>query len=126
MSTTDTTQEAENVTRFEEFGLKPQIMQSINYAGFKVASPIQAMAIPHIMEGRDVVGQAHTGTGKTAAFGLPVMNNMHLKGGVETLVITPTRELANQVSDELYKYGKKLGIRTVTVYGGSSYAARSD
>jgi ATP-dependent RNA helicase DeaD len=121
MSTTDTTQEAENVTRFEEFGLKPQIMQSINYAGFKVASPIQAMAIPHIMEGRDVVGQAHTGTGKTAAFGLPVMNNMHLKGGVETLVITPTRELANQVSDELYKYGKKLGIRTVTVYGGSSY-----
>jgi ATP-dependent RNA helicase DeaD len=106
---------------FEDFGFKREIMQSIRYAGFKVASPIQAKAIPVVMEGRDVVGQAHTGTGKTAAFGLPIINNMHLKGGVEALVITPTRELANQVSDELYKYGKKLGIRTVTVYGGSSY-----
>ncbi|OQX57727.1 MAG: DEAD/DEAH box helicase [Helicobacteraceae bacterium 4484_230] len=106
---------------FEDFGFKREIMQSIRYAGFRVASPIQAKAIPVVMEGRDVVGQAHTGTGKTAAFGLPVINNMHLKGGVEALIITPTRELANQVSDELYKYGKKLGIRTVTVYGGSSY-----
>jgi ATP-dependent RNA helicase DeaD len=106
---------------FEDFGLKREIMQSIRYAGFKQPSPIQQMAIPVIMEGRDVVGQAHTGTGKTAAFGLPVLNNMHLQGGVEILIITPTRELANQVSDELYKYGKKLGVRTVTVYGGSSY-----
>ncbi len=106
---------------FDTFGLKREILQSIGYAGFKVASPIQAKAIPVILQGRDVVGQAHTGTGKTAAFGLPAMNNMHLKGGVELLVITPTRELANQVSDELFQYGKKLGIRTVTVYGGSSY-----
>jgi ATP-dependent RNA helicase DeaD len=106
---------------FEDFGLKREIMQSIRYAGFKQPSPIQQMAIPVILEGRDVVGQAHTGTGKTAAFGLPILNNMHLQGGVEVLIITPTRELANQVSDELYKYGKKLGIRTVTVYGGSSY-----
>ncbi len=106
---------------FEDFGLKHEIMQSIRYSGFRQPSPIQQMAIPLILEGRDVVGQAHTGTGKTAAFGLPVLNNMHLHGGVEVLIITPTRELANQVSDELYKYGKKLGIRTVTVYGGSSY-----
>lgn len=118
---TENTTEAVEQPKFESFGLKREIMQSIQYAGFKVASPIQAMAIPVILEGRDVVGQAHTGTGKTAAFGLPIMNNMHLQGGVETLVITPTRELANQVSDELFKYGKKLGIRTVTVYGGSSY-----
>ena len=106
---------------FEQFGFKRPIMQALSHAGFKMPSPIQSMAIPIIMEGRDVVGQAHTGTGKTAAFGLPILNNMHLKGGVETLVITPTRELANQVSDELFKYGKNLGIRTVTVYGGSSY-----
>ena len=118
---TENTTEAPAQPSFESFGLKREIMQSIRYAGFKVASPIQAMAIPVILKGRDVVGQAHTGTGKTAAFGLPIMNNMHLQGGVETLVITPTRELANQVSDELFKYGKKLGIRTVTVYGGSSY-----
>ncbi len=113
--------ETEAGISFDTFGLKREILQSIAYAGFKVASPIQAKAIPVILEGRDVVGQAHTGTGKTAAFGLPAMNNMHLKGGVEMLVITPTRELANQVSDELFQYGKKLGIRTVTVYGGSSY-----
>jgi ATP-dependent RNA helicase DeaD len=106
---------------FDQFGLKKPIMQALEYAGFKQPSPIQELAIPIVMQGRDVVAQAHTGTGKTAAFGLPVMNNMHLKGGVETLIITPTRELANQVSDELYKYGKTLGIRTVTVYGGTSY-----
>ena len=121
----ETTYEAQELQiigpSFDDFGLKREIMQSIRYAGFKQPSPIQQMAIPIIMEGRDVVGQAHTGTGKTAAFGLPVLNNMHLQGGVEVLIITPTRELANQVSDELYKYGKKLGVRTVTVYGGSSY-----
>lgn len=106
---------------FEAFGLKPEIMQSIRYAGFKVPSPIQEQAIPLIMEGRDVVGQAHTGTGKTAAFGLPVLNAIKPDEGVQVLIIVPTRELANQVSDEIYKYGKKLGIRTVTVYGGTSY-----
>ncbi len=106
---------------FERFGFKKPIMEALEQAGFKHPSPIQEIAIPIILQGRDVVGQAHTGTGKTAAFGLPVLNNMHLKGGVETLVITPTRELANQVSDELFKYGKKLGIKTVTIYGGSSY-----
>ncbi len=106
---------------FESFNLKSEIMQSIAYAGFKVPSPIQAEAIPLIIDGRDVVGQAHTGTGKTAAFGLPLLHNMSLSDGVEVLVIVPTRELANQVSDEIFKYGKKLGARTVTVYGGSSY-----
>ncbi len=124
-NTTTENETAEDTTiknSFEQFGFKRQIMQALSHAGFKLPSPIQSMAIPIIMEGRDVVGQAHTGTGKTAAFGLPVLNNMHLKGGVEALVITPTRELANQVSDELFKYGKNLGIRTVTVYGGSSYS----
>jgi len=112
---------AVNTATFDDFGLKPEIMQSIRYAGFKVPSPIQQQAIPLILEGRDVVGQAHTGTGKTAAFGLPTLNKISLDRGVEALIIVPTRELANQVSDELFKYGKKLGIHTVTVYGGSSY-----
>jgi ATP-dependent RNA helicase DeaD len=107
---------------FDQFNFKRPIMQALSYAGFKVPSPIQQLAIPIIAEGRDVVGQAHTGTGKTAAFSLPVLNKMHLKGGVEALIITPTRELANQVSDEIFKYGKQLGARTVTVYGGSSYS----
>ncbi len=120
---TPVTQEiaVETAASFDDFGLRSEIMQSIRYAGFKVPSPIQQQAIPLILEGRDVVGQAHTGTGKTAAFGLPTLNRMSLDRGVEALIIVPTRELANQVSDELYKYGKKLGVRTVTVYGGSSY-----
>lgn len=106
---------------FDSFGLRSEIMQSIRYAGFKVPSPIQQQAIPLVLEGRDVVGQAHTGTGKTAAFGLPTLNRMALDRGVEALIIVPTRELANQVSDEIFKYGKNLGVHTVTVYGGSSY-----
>lgn len=105
---------------FETFGLKSPIMKSIKEAGFKVPSPIQEQAIPIILSGKDVVGQAHTGTGKTAAFGLPVLNNLQGDQGVEVLVITPTRELANQVSDELYSLGKYLGVKTVTVYGGMS------
>jgi len=107
---------------FDKFNLKKPIMQALHFAGFKTPSPIQELAIPVIMEGRDVVGQAHTGTGKTAAFGLPILNAIDLDAGVQALIITPTRELANQVSDELFKYGKKLGVRTVTVYGGSSYS----
>lgn len=116
----------ENILTFEEFGLRKEIMQSIHHAGFTQPSPIQSLVIPVIMEGRDVVGQAHTGTGKTAAFGLPTLNKMDLKGGIETLIITPTRELANQVSDEIYKFGKHLGVRTVTIYGGSSYNRQVD
>lgn len=111
---------------FEELGLKKDILRSIKEAGFTQPSPIQAQAIPVILKGKDIVGQAHTGTGKTAAFGLPALNNMHKKGGVEILVITPTRELATQVSDELYKYGRNLGIRTVTIFGGSSYNRQID
>lgn len=124
MSNTETI--VENLPTFADFGLRSEIMQSINYAGFKNPSPIQSMVIPVIMEGRDVVGQAHTGTGKTAAFGLPTLNKMNLKGGIEALIITPTRELANQVSDEIFKYGKHLGVRTVTIYGGSSYNRQMD
>lgn len=123
-NTHETTEEI--LVTFETFGLRRELMQSINYAGFTTPSPIQQMVIPVIMEGRDVVGQAHTGTGKTAAFGLPTLNKMHLKGGIETLIITPTRELANQVSDEIFKFGKNLGVRTVTIYGGSSYNRQID
>jgi ATP-dependent RNA helicase DeaD len=123
-NTHETTEE--NLVTFDTFGLRRELMQSINYAGFTTPSPIQQMVIPVIMEGRDVVGQAHTGTGKTAAFGLPTLNKMNLKGGIETLIITPTRELANQVSDEIFKFGKHLGVRTVTIYGGSSYNRQID
>jgi len=118
-------QETKQMT-FEDFGFKKELLRSIKNAGFKVPSPIQAEAIPIIMQGKDMVGQAHTGTGKTAAFGLPAINAMDMKSGVEVLVITPTRELATQVSDELFKYGRNLGVNTVTIYGGSSYSRQLD
>jgi ATP-dependent RNA helicase DeaD len=107
---------------FNEFNLKDLLQKAIDEAGFKEPSPIQEQAIPFVLAGRDIVGQAHTGTGKTAAFGLPILNNMKGNKGVEAVVIVPTRELAMQVSDELYRFGKFLGINTATVYGGQAYA----
>lgn len=120
------TPKEEALITFDDLNLKKEVLQAVKYAGFTIPSPIQAQAIPFVLAGRDIVGQAHTGTGKTAAFGLPAISNMHLKGGVEVLVITPTRELATQVSDELFKYGRNLGVKTVTVYGGSSYNRQID
>ncbi|NPA60035.1 MAG: DEAD/DEAH box helicase [Epsilonproteobacteria bacterium] len=119
-------QQEENLITFDDLGLNKDILRSVKSAGFTVPSPIQAAAIPLILQGRDIVGQAHTGTGKTAAFGLPALNNIDVRNGVEILVITPTRELATQVSDELYKYGRNINARTVTVYGGSSYKRQID
>lgn len=120
------TQPEKEAITFDDLGLKREILQSVKDAGFTIPSPIQAAAIPFILQGRDIVGQAHTGTGKTAAFGLPALNNIDPRSGVSILVITPTRELATQVSDELFKYGRNIGAKTVTVYGGSSYNRQID
>jgi len=107
--------------KFNEFNFHPDIQKGVKVAGFKEPSPIQEMAIPIIEANNDMVGQAHTGTGKTAAFGLPLLDKI-AKGEIEkALVITPTRELATQVSDELYYLGRFAGIRTLTVYGGVGY-----
>jgi ATP-dependent RNA helicase DeaD len=108
--------------KFEDFNFKPKLFKAIQEAGFKEPSPVQQEAIPVVLNGDDVVAQAHTGTGKTAAFGLPIINMLKLDGSVECVVIVPTRELAMQVSDELFKFGRFLGINSATVYGGSSYS----
>ncbi len=107
---------------FKDFNFKPQLLKAIEEAGFKEPSPVQKEAIPVILEGYDIVAQAHTGTGKTAAFALPILQMIETKNKIEAVVIVPTRELAMQVSDEIYKFGKYLGINTATVYGGSSYS----
>jgi len=107
--------------KFSEFNFHRDIAKGVKIAGFREPSPIQEMAIPIIENGKDLVAQAHTGTGKTAAFGLPMMDKL-AKGEIErALVITPTRELATQVADELYHLGRFAGIRTLTVYGGVGY-----
>jgi len=107
--------------KFSEFNFHQDIAKGVKIAGFKEPSPIQEQAIPIIASGADMVGQAHTGTGKTAAFGLPMMNKLAKGEITRALVITPTRELATQVADELYHLGRFAGIRTLTVYGGVGY-----
>lgn len=109
---------------FEALNLHPKILQGIVAAGFTTPSAIQEQAVPIVLTKQDLIAQAQTGTGKTAAFGLPAMSlllqSAQLEPNTQILVITPTRELAIQVSDELYKLGKYAGIRSVAVYGGQS------
>jgi ATP-dependent RNA helicase DeaD len=112
--------------KFTDFKLKDTIQAAITDAGFTEPSPVQKDAIPLILEGHDMIAQAQTGTGKTAAFGLPIMSMMKADGSVEGLVIVPTRELAMQVSDELYRFGEKSGLKTATVYGGTAYGKQID
>ncbi|WP_285769481.1 DEAD/DEAH box helicase [Peribacillus sp. SI8-4] len=94
-------------------------MKSIEKMGFEEASPIQAQTIPLALEGKDIIGQAQTGTGKTAAFGIPLMENIDINNeNVQGIVIAPTRELAIQVSEELFKLGYGKRARVLAVYGG--------
>ncbi len=108
------------MTKFEELGLKDTILTALNEMGFREPFPIQAGAIPVLLSGQDVIGQAHTGTGKTAAFSLPIIQDVIPKGGIQALIIAPTRELAVQISDEIVKFSRHSGIRSVTIYGGQS------
>ncbi|MEJ6348064.1 DEAD/DEAH box helicase [Holzapfeliella sp. He02] len=106
--------------KFDELNLNSEILQSIKRAGFEEATPIQAQTIPLVLEGKDVIGQAQTGTGKTAAFGLPVLQELKPNTGkVQAIVISPTRELAIQTQEELYRLGRDNKARVQVVYGGS-------
>ncbi len=110
----------ENACSFESMGLNAKLLRAIRDMGFDSASPIQEMAIPVELTGRDMIGQAQTGTGKTAAFGLPMLEKIDPKlKKLQAVVLCPTRELAIQVSDELHKYAKYLhGVKILPVYGG--------
>ncbi|MEX2348577.1 MAG: DEAD/DEAH box helicase [Nitrosopumilaceae archaeon] len=108
------------MTRFEELGIKKFILDGLRDINFQETFPIQAAAIPVLLSGQDVIGQAHTGTGKTAAFSLPILQNIIPKGGIQALILAPTRELAIQISGEMNKFAKYTGIRNVTIYGGQS------
>ncbi len=107
------------MTLFSELGLDRTSMKSIEKMGFEEASPIQAQTIPLALEGKDIIGQAQTGTGKTAAFGIPLIENIDIKDdNIQGIVIAPTRELAIQVSEELFKLGYGKRARVLAVYGG--------
>ena len=109
-----------DVTKFEELQLDDRIIRAITEMGFEEASPIQAQAIPVVLEGRDMIGQAQTGTGKTAAFGLPLLQKVDPKvTKLQAVVLLPTRELAIQVAEELRRFAKFMhGIKVLPVYGG--------
>ncbi|MCZ8512079.1 DEAD/DEAH box helicase [Paenibacillus filicis] len=104
---------------FSEFGLEPKVLRAITEMGFEESTPIQEKAIPVAMEGRDLIGQAQTGTGKTAAFGIPLVNKIDVKEErIVALIMCPTRELAIQVAEEIEKLGRFKGIRSLPIYGG--------
>lgn len=111
---------------FEELGLSAQLTRALSENGFEAPFPIQEAAIPLVLEGKDVVGQAHTGTGKTAAFGLPILHKINADGPVQALILAPTRELAVQVTTEINRFAKYTGIKTVAIYGGQSINVQLD
>ena len=111
---------------FDELKINEDIMRSIKELGFTKPFPIQAQAIPELLQGNDVIGQAHTGTGKTATFGIPMLQNIIHGGGIQGLVIAPTRELAMQITEEIKKVGKYTKIKVVTVYGGQGIGIQLD
>src|SRR5690349_8952135 len=108
------------MTTFADLRLDPVILEAIHDVGYEAPSPIQEEAIPPLLEGRDVIGQAQTGSGKTAAFGLPMLQYVDpAEHEVQGLVLTPTRELCIQVTQALRTYGKRKGVDVVAVFGGA-------
>ena len=105
---------------FDDLGLSPAILETIREIGYETPSPIQAASIPHLLEGRDILGQAQTGTGKTAAFALPILSRIDLSRRVpQALILAPTRELAIQVAEAFQTYARHLeGFHILPVYGG--------
>ena len=103
---------------FAEFNLKPELVRGLARAGYHTPSPIQARSLPYALEGRDVIGQARTGTGKTAAFMVPSLQMLSDKPGPRVLVVVPTRELAMQVAGEGQRLGQFMDVRCLAIYGG--------
>ncbi len=108
-------------TEFTSLNLRDEIMQAITELGYSTPTPIQAALIPIMLSGADVIGQAQTGTGKTAAFALPILQNFKPQRQPQALVLAPTRELALQVANSMTEYGKHMNLRVLAVYGGQPY-----
>jgi ATP-dependent RNA helicase DeaD len=108
-----------NLKTFAEFGLEPKVLQAITELGFEEATPIQEQSIPLALTGSDLIGQAQTGTGKTAAFGIPLISKINREDEkILALIMAPTRELAIQVSEEIGKLSRFKGLRSLAIYGG--------
>ena len=114
----------ESLVTFDDLGLSPEVLEAVKLAGYETPSPIQAKAIPALLQGANLLGTAQTGTGKTAAFSLPLLSRINFNGReTSMLVLTPTRELAIQVSDAIQQYAVKMpNVTVVPVYGGQDIA----
>ena len=107
---------------FEALGLSSALLKSLKDVGFEEPTPIQVETVPLLLGGNDLIGQAQTGSGKTAAFGLPIIEAIDPKvKAVQALVLAPTRELAIQVSEALHKLGRHKEVETLPIYGGQPY-----
>ncbi|MFZ2641890.1 MAG: DEAD/DEAH box helicase, partial [Verrucomicrobiia bacterium] len=113
---------------FKSLGLSDKLVQGILATGYTAPTAIQSQAIPTALEGRDIIGCAQTGTGKTAAFVLPILNRLvaheaagHTSHGIKALVLTPTRELAQQVEESVKTYGRFMQLRSLAIFGGVGY-----
>ena len=111
---------------FSELNLSPSLLQALKEKGYETPTPIQEQAIPIVLSGRDIIGQAKTGTGKTAAFGLPILEKIVPEiMAPQALIMTPTRELALQVAKEISELGRKNNPRICVVYGGRASTRKS-
>ena len=106
---------------FSKLGLSPKVLEGVRAAGYTDPTPIQLRAIPLVMSGRDLIGSAQTGTGKTAAFALPILSRLAQHGALRALVLEPTRDLAAQVETAIHDYARFTNLRTVVVFGGTGY-----
>lgn len=111
---------------FEELKVKPEIVTALTEMGIVTPTQIQEQAIPFVKEGRDVIGKSKTGSGKTAAFGIPVLEKIVPGKGIQALILAPTRELAVQIAKEMQKFGKNMRFSITTVYGGVSINPQID
>src|SRR2546427_6776635 len=107
---------------FAELGLSPKALAALDHAGFEAPTPIQSQAMPPALQGKDVIGSAATGTGKTLAFALPILERLEGKQGTRALILAPTRELALQIGAELERFGHGRHVRTAVVIGGGGGA----
>ena len=119
--------------KFENLGLAEPLLRAVVAEGYTTPTPIQIQAIPHVLAGRDLLGCAQTGTGKTAAFALPILHRLHHANGahprvrpVRVLVLSPTRELASQIDESFRVYGRNTGLRSVVIYGGVNQNRQTD
>jgi ATP-dependent RNA helicase RhlE len=111
---------------FETLGLSAAVLKAIEQSGYTTPTPIQAQAIPLILEGKDLIGASQTGTGKTAAFALPSLSKLTPMGKPQILVLEPTRELAHQVAEQFTKYGEHTGLKVALLYGGVGYGQQTE